>query len=96
MFRSLVRCSGYNAFFSKNKLLAAVNISKGDTIIVRSEQDENELKILNKCLKRLEKRSDILDTYSFEVRVLDEEQREEERREIDRLAEMSLEHAKRN
>lgn len=90
MFRSLVRCSGYNAFFSKNKLLAAVNISKGDTIIVRGEHEENELKILNKCLKRLEKRSDILDTY------LDEEQREEERREIDRLAEMSLEHAKRN
>lgn len=91
MFRSLVRCSGYNAFFSKNKLLAAVNISKGDTIIVRGEQEENELKILNKHLKRLEMRSDILDTY-----ILDEEQREEERREIDRLAEMSLEHAKRN
>lgn len=87
MLRSLVRCSNFNAFYSKESLFAAVNIRKGEKIIIK-KKEENELDILNTYL---EDKANILESFSVKVEVLDEEQRE-----INRLADMSLEHAKRN
>ena len=50
MLRSLVRCSNFNAFYSKESLFAAVNIRKGEKIIIK-KKEENELDILNTYLE---------------------------------------------
>lgn len=87
MLRSVARCSIFNAFYSKESLFAAVNICKGEKIIIK-RKEENELEILNTYL---EDKANILESFSVKVEVLDAEQRE-----INRLADMSLEHAERN
>ena len=87
MLRSVARCSIFNAFYSKESLFAAVNICKGEKIVIK-RNEENELDILNTYL---EDKASILESFSVKVEVLDEEQTE-----IDRLADMSFEHAERN
>jgi len=79
----------------KNKIIITGGSGRFGNVLKKTKNkykmifpNKNELDILNTYL---EDKANILESFSVKVEVLDEEQRE-----INRLADMSLEHAERN